>query len=67
MPVIRDINDRDFRCCVWQVAETMEQLLGMLPDEGRKLNEEAQLRFSSPKRRAGVVASDASWSRDCLS
>lgn len=56
MPVIRDINDRDFRCCVWQVTETMEQLLATLPDEGRELNEEAQQRFSAPKRRLEFIA-----------
>lgn len=56
MPIIRDINDRNFRCCVWQVTETMEDLLAMLPDEGHELYEEAQQRFSSPKRRQEFIA-----------
>lgn len=56
MPVIRDINDSDFRCCVWQVTETMEELLAMLPNKGYELYEEAQQRFSSPKRRQEFIA-----------
>lgn len=56
MPIIQDINDRSFRCCVWQVTETMEQLLATLPDEGRELYEEAQQRFSAPKRRLEFIA-----------
>ncbi|MBU3854776.1 MAG: 4'-phosphopantetheinyl transferase superfamily protein [Candidatus Paraprevotella stercoravium] len=56
MPIIRDISISDFRCCVWQVTETMEELLAMLPDEGHELYEEAQQRFSSPKRRQEFIA-----------
>lgn len=41
---------------MWQVTETMEDLLAMLPDEGHELYEEAQQRFSSPKRRQEFIA-----------
>lgn len=56
MPVIRDINEGNFRCCVWQTVETMEQLLSLLPDGGCRCHEEAQQRFTSPKRRYEFVA-----------
>lgn len=51
MPLVRNIETGSYRCCVWQVTESLEQLLALLPDGGQSCWAEACQRFSAPKRR----------------
>lgn len=55
MPLFLSIEKTDFRCSVWQVTETAEQLLDSLPCPD-KYRMEAEARFSSPKRRLEYAA-----------
>ncbi|MDE7377550.1 MAG: siderophore biosynthesis protein [Paraprevotella sp.] len=55
MPLFLSIEETGFRCCVWQVTETVEQLLDSLPCPS-KYRMEAEARFSSPKRRLEYAA-----------
>lgn len=55
MPLFLSIEETDFRCSVWQVTETAEQLLDSLPCPD-KYRMEAEARFSSPKRRLEYAA-----------
>lgn len=56
MPIVRNIETGKYRCCVWQVTESLEQLLALLPDGGQSCWAEAQRRFTSPKRQLEFVS-----------
>lgn len=55
MPLFYTVEEKDFRCCVWKVTETADELLAALP-EADKYKAEAASRFSSPKRRLEYAA-----------
>lgn len=56
MPIVRNIETGSYRCCVWQVTESLEQLLALLPDGGQACWAEAQRRFTSSKRQLEFVS-----------
>lgn len=56
MPIVRNIETGSYRCCVWQVTESLEQLLALLPDGGQSCWTEARRRFASPKRQLEFVS-----------
>lgn len=56
MPIVRNIETGSYRCCVWQVTESLEQLLALLPDGGQSCWTEARRRFASSKRQLEFVS-----------
>lgn len=57
MPLIKTIDEDNFRCCIWRVTESMDELYASLPDSVRQTyRDEAQKKFTSEHRKLEFVA-----------